>query len=195
MEYAEGGSLKNYLEVNFNNLTWHDKYNLAFQLASAVLCLHKEGIVHRDLHSSNILIHQGVVKLANFGFAKRIEESRYGTYGSKNFGLIPYVDPKRFCGGPKRGGSKFQDVKSDVYSVGVLLWEISSGRPPFYVEGGQDEIYLGIKILQGFRESIIHGTPEDYVKLYTECWDHEPDNRPTMDKVVEELNVIFKKTY
>lgn len=49
MDYADGGSLRNYSKKNFHNLTWNDKYNLAYQLASAVLCLHSEGIVHRDL--------------------------------------------------------------------------------------------------------------------------------------------------
>ena len=49
MEYADSGTLKDYLKKNFNELTWDDKYNLAYQLASAVLCLHSEGIVHRDL--------------------------------------------------------------------------------------------------------------------------------------------------
>jgi serine/threonine protein kinase len=49
MEYADSGSLKNYLKEKFNSLTWNDKYNLAYQLASAVSCLHNEDIVHRDL--------------------------------------------------------------------------------------------------------------------------------------------------
>ena len=49
MEYADGGSLQKYLKVNFKNLTWEDKYKLAYQLACAVSCLHDEGIVHRDL--------------------------------------------------------------------------------------------------------------------------------------------------
>jgi serine/threonine protein kinase len=49
MEYADAGTLKDYLKENFNNLTWDDKYNLAYQLACAVSCLHNEGIVHRDL--------------------------------------------------------------------------------------------------------------------------------------------------
>ena len=49
MEYADSGTLKNYLKINFNRLTWDDKYNFAYQLACAVLCLHSEGIVHRDL--------------------------------------------------------------------------------------------------------------------------------------------------
>lgn len=49
MEYADSGTLQDYLKKNFNNLTWNDKYNLAHQLAYAVLCLHNSGIVHRDL--------------------------------------------------------------------------------------------------------------------------------------------------
>jgi serine/threonine protein kinase len=49
MEYADSGSLRNYLKNNFKSLNWENKYNLAYQLASAVLCLHNEGIVHRDL--------------------------------------------------------------------------------------------------------------------------------------------------
>ena len=49
MEYADAGTLKNYLKENFKNLTWDDKYKLAYQLVCAVSCLHNEGIVHRDL--------------------------------------------------------------------------------------------------------------------------------------------------
>ena len=49
MEYANGGSLRSYLKENFGGLTWNDKYNMAYQLACAISCLHKEEIVHRDL--------------------------------------------------------------------------------------------------------------------------------------------------
>ena len=49
MEYANGGTLKNYLKENFGNLTWDDKYNMAHQLACAISCLHSEDIIHRDL--------------------------------------------------------------------------------------------------------------------------------------------------
>ena len=56
MEYADGGSLQSYLKENFDNLTWEDKFKLAYQLACAVSCLHDEEIVHRDLVNLSITI-------------------------------------------------------------------------------------------------------------------------------------------
>ncbi|CAI2172753.1 1754_t:CDS:2 [Funneliformis geosporum] len=193
MEFADGGSLGNYLKENFDNLTWEDKYNFAYQLACAVSCLHEEGIVHRDLHSGNILIRQGVIKLADFGLSKRIDAA---TNQSKTFGVIPYVDPKFFN---KRridnSSPRFKlNEKSDVYSVGVLLWEISSGRPPFYIKDEGYDISLAVEILGGLREKIIPGTPEEYVKIYNVCWDNEPNNRPSMNQVVDKLNAIITIT-
>ncbi|CAI2176497.1 14990_t:CDS:2, partial [Funneliformis geosporum] len=132
-----------------------------------------------------------MIKLADFGFSKRIDVA---TSQSKVFGIIPYIDPKRF-GELKECDSTLQQdystVKSDVYSVGVLMWEMSSGHPPFNFE--DYDLQLAFKILKGLRESIIPGTPVDFTNIYTECWDDEPDKRPAMNKVVDELNAIIKK--
>ncbi|CAI2173785.1 3071_t:CDS:2, partial [Funneliformis geosporum] len=100
--------------------------------------------------------------------SKRIEEAT--KQQSKVFGVIPYMYLKRF--GRRQRSDRLLNEKSDVYSVGVLLWEMSSGRPPFYVEG--------------LREIIIPGTPEDYVTIYTECWD--------MNEIVDKLNAIITKS-
>ncbi|EXX61269.1 Skt5p [Rhizophagus irregularis DAOM 197198w] len=84
--------------------------------------------------------------------------------------------------------------KSDIYSIGVLFWEISSGQPPFYVEDEEYDIGLAVEILQGLRETVVPDTPEEYIKIYTECWDGEPDNRPTIYQVVDWLNEITTKS-
>ncbi|CAB4418547.1 unnamed protein product [Rhizophagus irregularis] len=82
-------------------------------------------------------------------------------------------------------------ILSDVYSVGVLLWELSSGKPPFHNKS--DEIAL--TIIQGNREEPVSDPdiPSDYVKLYKECWDGEPDNRPNMEQVTSRLRNMLNK--
>ncbi|GBC32842.2 kinase-like domain-containing protein [Rhizophagus irregularis DAOM 181602=DAOM 197198] len=123
MEYADSGTLK---KENFDNLTWNDKYNLAYQLTSAVSCLHNERIVHRDLHSGNVLIHQNTIKLSDFGLSKRIESS--------------------------------SNTKTKFFGLTFIVLKFHKVVP-------------------------IPNTPENYINIYTECWDAEPDNRPTINQV------------
>ncbi|CAB4388451.1 unnamed protein product [Rhizophagus irregularis] len=137
-------SLLEYQNVQSKNYLLVMEYaDSAYQLTSAVSCLHNERIVHRDLHSGNVLVHQNTIKL-------------------------------------------------DIYSVGVLFWELSSGQPPFATE--EYDIDLALEISQGRREEPIFNTPENYIKIYTECWDNEPDNRPTINQVLERLKEIITKT-
>ncbi|GES93409.1 kinase-like domain-containing protein [Rhizophagus clarus] len=166
------------------------EYSLVIEYADnvhAVSCLHEEGIIHRDLHSNNVLVHQHAVKLSDFGLSKSIEETSNSQ--SKAFGLIPYTDPKSF----NRNITPLYllNKKSDVYSIGVLLWEISSGQPPFH--GTSYDVSLAISILQGLRETPIPETPKNYIKIYTDCWNIEPDNRPTINQVIDELKAIIIK--
>jgi serine/threonine protein kinase len=109
-------------------------------------------------HPDNVLIHQNNIKLTDFGLSERITE--VSSNASKIFGVIPYVDPKGL------GNKNYKlNKKSDVYSIGVLFWQISSGYKPFYkVDYGPSLI---LSILNGLREKIIDGTPGDYSKLYT----------------------------
>ncbi|UZO02682.1 uncharacterized protein OCT59_021161 [Rhizophagus irregularis] len=187
LEYADSGTLETYLNEHFNELKWNDKLKLAFQLASAVSHLHKRDIIHRDLHANNVLIHQKNIKLADFGLSKKIAEASSNI--SKIHGVIPYVDPKVFN---KNQNEKYKlDKKSDIYSIGVLMWQISSGYQPFSSKGVNYDLSLILSISNGEREEIIVGTPIEYSNLYSECWKYEPNERPDIQEVVSNLGSIF----
>ncbi|PKC74018.1 kinase-like protein [Rhizophagus irregularis] len=185
LEYAHSGTLSTYLKKHFIELTWNNKLGLALQLTSAVSYLHDKNIIHCDLHANNILISKNGIKLADFGLSKKIAER--SSNASKILGVIPYVDPKSF-----NNDNYLLSKKSDVYSVGVLLWQISSGREPFKDKGFDYDLRLVMSINDGLREKIIEGTPVEYSKLYTECWKNEPDERPDMQQVVSILKTMFE---
>ena len=112
-------------------------------------------------------MHQKSIKLADLGLSKDISEESSNV--SKLFGVVPYLDPKSF-------NNQVNDInktqkyklneKSDVYSVGVLMWQISSGRQPFHARDNNYDLSLALAILNGKREEIVDGTPIGYSNLY-----------------------------
>ncbi|RGB22282.1 kinase-like domain-containing protein [Rhizophagus diaphanus] len=179
MQYADGGDLQNYLKTNFKNLTWDDKKKLAFQIADGLNYLHNENVLHRDLHSKNIVIHENNAKITDFGISK-IQNDQNSTVYMGHFGVIPYMEPKRIF------DQNFPYTKSsDIYSFGVLMWEISSGYPPF--KDSDDKVALGFAINNGTREITIPGTPIEYENLYKNCWNQEPEKRPVIHEILNEF--------
>ncbi|PKK64106.1 kinase-like protein, partial [Rhizophagus irregularis] len=94
--------------------------------------------------------------------------------------MIPYMEPKRII------DQNFPYTKpSDIYSFGVLMWEISSGCPPF--KDSNNDIALAFDINEGVREATIPDTPKEYEELYKTCWDKDPKQRPTINEVLNKF--------
>jgi serine/threonine protein kinase len=111
------------------------------------------------LHDKNILVHQKNIKLADFGLSKKIAEE--SSNANKVFGVVPYIDPKSL------NNQQYKlNEKSDIYSIGVLIWQISSGRQPFRDKGFDYDVQLSIAIINGLREEAIDETPVAYSNLY-----------------------------
>ncbi|CAG8639438.1 14663_t:CDS:2, partial [Funneliformis caledonium] len=125
-------------------------------------------------------MHQKSIRVADFGLSRKIAEA---SNNARNFGVVPYMDPKCLNNQNK---SYVMNKKSDVYSIGVLMWQISSGHKPF--NGVDYDVSLSLSIVGGNREKIIYGTPYEYSILYQKCWKYEPENRPNTKEVVTMLN-------
>jgi hypothetical protein len=110
--------------------------------------------------------------------SKKLAEATTSSLAN-TMGMVEYIEPQCL----KKIKYK-KDKKSDIYSLGVLLWEISSGRPPF---SDCERSLLRDHIKDGNREEPTKGTPLKYQQLYQECWNSEPNSRPDIEKVYETL--------
>ncbi|KAG0262258.1 hypothetical protein BG011_000164 [Mortierella polycephala] len=180
MQFAENGCLQDFLETQNISITWLTKYRLAWEIASGLDFIHRENIFHTDLHSRNILIDTGGKALiTDFGLSKSVNKTIYTTKAGL-FGVVPYVAPERM-----QNPTITYNAKCDIYSLGVIFWELSSCVIPF--EAQLQDVMLAVNIIAGVREKTVPGTAVEYEMLYRRCWDGLPQNRPQMDIVLSEL--------
>ncbi len=123
MEFIDGITLKEYIEQQ-NVLTWKEAVHFLVQILRALEHAHERGIVHRDIKPQNIMmLEDGTIKVTDFGIA-RFAHSETKTMTDKAIGSVHYISPEQ-----ARGGAT--DEKSDIYSVGVMLYEMLTGKLPF----------------------------------------------------------------
>ena len=124
MELIQGKTLKEIIIEEAGPLPWKWSLNIAIQIASALEIAHKNNIVHRDIKPHNIIITEdGVAKVTDFGIAKAVSNSTITAFGA-TIGSVHYFSPEHARGG-------FTDSKSDLYSLGVVMYEMLTGRVPF----------------------------------------------------------------
>ncbi|GES73032.1 kinase-like domain-containing protein [Rhizophagus clarus] len=165
--------LRNYLQ---HQRTWKEKINAVYNIAYALRRIHYYNTVHRDLHSGNILLNNDCWYIGDFGFCGPADKPLNSIYGN-----LPYVAPEVIIG-------KEYTFASDIYSVGIIMWEVSSGQLPF--NNYEHNFDLAMKIVNGMRPRIKSGIPSEYKKLMKQCWDADPSNRPDINTLYNGIKKI-----
>ncbi|HEX2946547.1 MAG TPA: Stk1 family PASTA domain-containing Ser/Thr kinase [Clostridia bacterium] len=148
MEYIDGITLKEYISKK-GALPWKEAVSIAVQICSALEQAHKNHIVHRDIKPHNILItREGIAKVTDFGIARAVTSATITMVGS-TIGSVHYFSPEQARGG-------FTDEKSDLYSLGVTIYEMVTGRVPF---DGETPVAVALKHIQERAERPIDINP------------------------------------
>ena len=167
MEYIDGITLKSYIEKK-GQLTDKEAISIAIQVGRGIEAAHNKNIIHRDIKPQNIMISkQGKVKVTDFGIAKAVNAN---TIHSDVMGSVHYSSPEQARNG-------FVDVKSDIYSLGIVMYEMVTGRVPF---DGDTTVAIAIQHIQEEIESprtYAPDLPVSLEKIILKTTQKSPDRR------------------
>ena len=167
MELVEGITLKHYIEKKIR-LTAKEAVSIAIQVSMGIEAAHNNGIIHRDIKPQNIIISkEGKVKVADFGIAKAATSN---TVTSHAMGSVHYTSPEQARGG-------YSDAKSDIYSIGITLFEMITGHVPF---DGETTVAVAIKHIQEEMPSprvYVPDVPISVEQIIKKCCQKNPDRR------------------
>ncbi|KAM3861261.1 mitogen-activated protein kinase kinase kinase 7 [Diretmus argenteus] len=186
MEYAEGGSLYNVLHgaEPLPYYTASHAMSWCLQCSQGVAYLHgmkPKALIHRDLKPPNLLLVAGgtVLKICDFGTACDIQ-----THMTNNKGSAAWMAPEVF------EGNNYSE-KCDVFSWGIILWEVITRRKPFDEIGGP-AFRIMWAVHNGTRPPLIKNLPKPIESLMTRCWSKDPSQRPSMEEIVKIMTHLMR---
>lgn len=182
MELVEGITLKKYIEKR-GKLPYKEAVSIAIQVANGMDAAHKHKIVHRDIKPQNIIISkEGKVKVTDFGIAKVASSATINT--SASMGSVHYISPEQARGG-------YSDERSDIYSLGITLFEMLTGTVPF---DGDSAVSVAVQHIQDSipaPSQLVEGVPVSVDKIVIKCTQKKTDRRY---QSASELIVDLKKS-
>ncbi|MBU3158526.1 Stk1 family PASTA domain-containing Ser/Thr kinase [Clostridium frigoris] len=183
MEYVDGKTLKQIIKKN-GRFTSKKTLDIVFQISKALSCVHESGVIHRDIKPDNIMITKDkMVKVMDFGIAK-VADARTVTNSNKVMGTAHYLSPEQAKG-------SFLDLRSDIYSLGIVMYEMVTGKVPY---NAQSAITIAMMHIQGnitAPKEIIADIPENINQVILRAMQKEPIKRyQTASEMSEVIGAI-----
>ncbi|CAH0559512.1 unnamed protein product [Brassicogethes aeneus] len=161
-----------------DDITESQKLKFALDVTKGLQYCHENNVLHLDVKPKNMLIHDNCCKLCDFGNSVLKDDLR----NFNHQGTIAYTDPEILLG-------KLPSTKSDIYSLGIVLWQIKYRKLPYEnTDNNETIIYKVVKIgmrPKGYEENC------EYWKLFCQCWDCDPEQRPQIGDILNELNSLL----
>lgn len=170
MEFIEGESLSAHLERT-GPLPPEEVARIGLQIARGVGAALERGIVHRDLKPSNVLrLPDGTIKVMDFGLAKLLSHDSQTTVQGTVLGTPLYMSPEQAIG-------KSVDGRSDIYSLGAILYELTSAKPPFQADSVTSIVYMHVHESPSKLDQVAAGVPPAFSRIVARCLEKDPKRR------------------